>query len=114
MKKTYATAFVLVCLATGLMAQKESDRLPDKPRVDSLFRSMPPSNQLFQQFNPGATIINRSSRGTIYNMPQDNMAVLVPDMQQVENMPGSNPYKPAPRSKMPNPLYPPEKKSGKH
>jgi hypothetical protein len=63
----------------------------------------------FEDYNPGATVINKTSRGTIYNMPLDNMAVLVPNMNTVENMPGSSNYfKSPPRTNMPNPLYPPK------
>jgi len=40
----------------------------------------------------------------------DNMPVLMPDMKRVEKMPGSHPYTPAPPSKMPNPLYPRQKR----
>ena len=59
----------------------------------------------FETYNPGATVINKTNRGIIYNIPLDNMAVLVPNMYAVENMQGSNPrYKPAADSKMPNPL----------
>jgi len=67
-------------------------------------------NSSFETNNPGATIINKTSRGTIYNMPSDNMAVLVPDMNTVENMPGSNRnYKVSPQGNMPNPLAPKKK-----
>jgi len=125
---------LLLCAAAGLFAQKQSELLPySKERPDSLFRNLPKLNmpfvlpvpkqyslpdnlfsenpKSFEALNPGATIINRTARGTIYNMPLDNMAVLVPGMQMTERMPGSSPYyKPAPRSNMPNPLYPPDDK----
>jgi hypothetical protein len=61
----------------------------------------------FEKFNPGATVINKTNRGTIYNMPLDNMTVLVPDMKQQEKMSGSSPdFRISPKSNMPNPLYP--------
>ncbi len=64
----------------------------------------------FETYNPGATVINKTNRGTIYNMPLDNMAVLVPDMKTVESMPGSNRnYKITPQGNMPNPLAPKKK-----
>jgi len=103
MKKTYAFAALMLCITVGAFAQKQTIPLPVKLRTDSLPHNFPG----FEAANPGATVINRTSRGIIYNMPLDNMAVLVPDMQNTEPMPGSSPfYKPAPRSNMPNPLYP--------
>lgn len=61
----------------------------------------------FKDYNPGATLLNKTSRGTVYSLPPDNMAVLVPNMNTVSKMPGSSQaYKPAPPSVMPNPLYP--------
>jgi hypothetical protein len=130
MKKVYTISALLLCATAGSFAQKQSEVLPyNKERLDSLFRSFPKLNQpfvlpapkqyslpedlfsenpkSFEATHPGATVINHTTRGTIYNMPLDNMPVLVPDMKTVENMPGSSPrYKPAPRSNMPNPLYP--------
>lgn len=105
MKKAYAIAILLMGAGITVFAQK-SEPFPDKKGTDSVVRVFPKLNQSFEQANPGATIINRTNRGTIYNMPLDNMAVLVPGMNTVEIMPGSSPrYQPAPPSKMPNPLY---------
>jgi len=129
MKKLLFITLSLFC-AAGSFAQKKSGSLPyNKEHLDSLFRSLPKLNQpfvmpvpkgypvpenifseqpgSFETANPGATVINHTSRGTVYNMPLDNMAVLVPDMKKTERMPVSRrDYKPAPRGKMPNPLYP--------
>jgi hypothetical protein len=134
MKKVYTITALLFCAAAGLFAQKQSELLPfNKEHSDSLFLSLPKLNMpfvlpvpkqyslpdnlfsenpaSFEALNPGATIINRTSMGTIYNMPLDNMAVLVPNMKILEIMPGSSPYyRPAPRSNMPNPLYPNNKR----
>lgn len=140
MKRLTIIAAMLLCLIADANAQKQSDPLPNKERVDSLFGNVPklfdnmpkritplvvpspdggymlrekpfsenPSS--FETYNPGATVINKTNRGTIYNMPLDNMAVLVPDMKTVESMPGSNRnYKVAPQGNMPNPLAPKKK-----
>ncbi len=107
MKKIYIIAVLMAGIIPAVFAQRKVDSLADKLRTDSLVRNLPAFNKTFEQLNPGATIINRTSRGTVYNMPLDNMPVLVPDMSTVEHMPGSSPtYRPAPRSKMPNPLFP--------
>ncbi len=122
MKRINQLIALLLCTAAGAFAQKQGDPLPyNKEKLDSLFRSfsqpfqplLPPApNALlaenmktFEGVNPGATIINKTSRGTVYNMQLDNMAVLVPDMQGVEKMPGSRDFRQAPASRMPNPLY---------
>ncbi len=123
--KSLFSAALLCCILSSSFAQKQSDPLPyNKEQLDSLFKNLPKSNQpfvfpspkgytlpenmnSFEMVNPGATVINKTTRGTIYNMPLDNMAVLVPDMNTVENMPGSSRnYKPVPQSNMPNPLQP--------
>lgn len=114
MKKVYIIAVLMTGLLPAVFAQRKVDSLTDRLRADSLLRSLPAFNKTFEQLNPGATIINRTSRGTVYNMPLDNMPVLVPDMNSVEPMPGSSPnYRPAPRSNMPNPLFPQPQKPKK-
>ena len=122
MKRINHILALLLCTATVAFAQKQSDLLPyNKEKLDSLFRSFPKSNlpfvlpapkglkagnqQSFEALYPGATIINKTARGAIYNMPLDNMAVLVPYSQQVDNMPGSHNFRQAPATRMPNPLY---------
>lgn len=122
MRKINHILVLLLCTATGALAQKQGDLLPyNKERLDSLFRSFPKSDQPlllpapnalqtenmknFEAVNPGAGIINKTPRGTVYNMPLDNMAVLVPDMGTVEKMPGSGAFRQAPAGRMPNPLY---------
>ena len=122
MKRLYCTAAILLSMAIYANAQKQSGPLPyNKEQLDSLFRTLPRLNQPFvlpvpekivsatpknfEAVNPGAVIINKTSKGTIYNMPADNMAVLVPNLQQVEKMPGSNDFIQAPATGMPNPLY---------
>ncbi|MFT3936313.1 MAG: hypothetical protein QM726_21970 [Chitinophagaceae bacterium] len=130
MKSLFFLGVTLVA-STSAFAQKQEDLSPyNKEKLDSMFRSYPRKNQPFvmpapkdysfpentltgapssdfEKLNPGATIINTTPRGTIYNMPQDNMAVLVPDMNAVERMPGGNKmYRVAPPGNMPNPLYP--------
>ena len=67
----------------------------------------------FEAKNPGSAIINKTSRGTIYNMSQDNMAVLVPDLTKVEKMPNKG-FREGSNDKMPNPMLPkayPQKKN---
>jgi hypothetical protein len=127
MKRINQLIALLLCTAAGAFAQKQGDPLPyNKEKLDSLFRSFPPPGQslvlpvpntlpaenmkAFEGVNPAATIINKTSSGTVYNMPLDNMAVLVPDMQGVEKMPGSHNFRQAPAGSMPNPLYTPRKK----
>ncbi len=122
MKSINYIAALLLCTASGAFAQKQSDLLPyNKEKLDSLFRSLPKSNlpfvlpapkgmrsdyqKNFETLHPGATVINKTARGTIYNMPLDNMAVLVPYSKQVDNMPGSHEFRQAPATRMPNPLY---------
>jgi hypothetical protein len=125
MKKLFFIAAVLMFAAMGSFAQKQV--VPyTRQQLDSLFRSLQKSNQpfvlpkeysvprhenqgSFEATNAGAAVINKTSRGTVYNMPLDNMAVLVPGMSNTERMPGSSRnYKPAPRSNMPNPLLRPD------
>jgi hypothetical protein len=131
MKKEVTGAFILLLAFSSASAQKQGDPLPyNKERLDSIFQHAPklgqpfvlPGNpnpllspvapQKFEELYPGATVINKNSRGTVYNMPTDNMAVLVPNMQGVENMPtGKNQTRPnavVPRN-MPNPYYTPKK-----
>ena len=130
MKSLFFLGATLIA-SISAFAQKQEDLSPySKEKLDSMFRSYPRQNQPFvmpapkdysfpentlpgattsdfEKLNPGATVINTTSRGTIYNMPQDNMAVLVPDMNAVEKMPGSSKtYRVVPQSNMPNPLYP--------
>jgi hypothetical protein len=77
--------------------------------VQSTFATQRPTGD-FNKLYPGAIVLNRTAQGTIYAMPQDKMRVLVPDMQQVEPMPGSEIFKVAPPANMPNPLHPGNKK----
>lgn len=122
MKRINHFFILLLCTATGALAQKQGDLLPyNKEKLDSLFRSFPKSGQPlllpapntlladnlknFEALNHSAVIINKTSRGTVYNMPLDNMAVLVPYLQQVDQMPGSHEFRQAPATRMPNPLY---------
>jgi len=126
----HSLALMTLFISGAVMAQQEPQVMPyNKKYLDSLlgdaqkkaqpfvmpnpFTNSDPStidltNPLtFKDYNPGATVINKTSRGTIYNMPLDDMAVLVPDLNTVEKMPGSSrSFKPAPPSSMPNPLYP--------
>ncbi|MEP6748952.1 MAG: hypothetical protein ABJB86_14570 [Bacteroidota bacterium] len=60
----------------------------------------------FETANPCASVINKTSRGIVYNMPSDNMAVLAPDIRQVENMPGNKLQLDNSKDNMPNPLHP--------
>jgi hypothetical protein len=127
MKKINSIVVLLCCAVAGAIAQKQSDLLPyNKEKLDSLFRSLPKSNlpfalpvpkgpgaenhQSFEALHAGATVINTTARGTIYNMPLDNMAVLVPNMIQAEKMPGSGDFRQAPPANMPNSLNTPRKK----
>ena len=130
MKNKYSTAVLLLFTVSAALAQKQSDPLPyNKEHLDSMFRQFPklqqpfvypapkgynlPENAFtenpvaFEAINPGATVINKTTRGTVYNMPLDNMAVLVPDMKRVEDMSSANSmlriYKE--QNNMPNPLY---------
>lgn len=125
MKNKYSTAVLLLFTISSALAQKQSDPLPyNKEHLDSMFRQFPKLQQpfvypapngynlpeepvAFDAKNPGATVINKTTRGTVYNMPLDNMAVLVPDMKKVEDMPSANSrlriYKEP--DNMPNPLY---------
>jgi hypothetical protein len=122
---------IIIC--TAATAQKEPQTLNyNKKDLDSLFGTAQKYNQLFivpgipeqkkkstidqnfiltpkafEELNAGSIVINKTTRGTIYNMSLDNMAVLVPNMSRLEKMPGSNKvFKIAPLSNMPNPLYP--------
>jgi hypothetical protein len=127
MQKIFFMAALVSCTSAGF-AQKQSGSLHyNKEKLDSLFRSLPKLNQPFaapvpkgfvlpeggsvqnannfETANPGATVVDKTSRGTIYNIPLDNMAVLVPNMRETEKMPGSGSFKIAPRTKMPNPYY---------
>lgn len=129
-------SFCLLLISGAAMAQQDSRVMPyNKKYLDSVmgeaYRKHQPfimqvpeggkdlntvyltTPKTFEELNAGATVINKTSRGTIYNMPLDNMAVLVPDMKKVERMPGSSQvFKVAPRSNMPNPLYPSKPRSG--
>jgi len=127
MKKSCLIAAIF-CLPAGLLAQKQSDTLTKKESLDPLLRTFPQFNQPFvvpfpKEFNtpfnnlakkdndfetthPGARMINKTARGTIYNMPTDNMAVLVPDMNQVERMPEGKRWFNSQGDRMPNPLKP--------
>ncbi len=63
--------------------------------------------RLLKEMIPSLDIVR--SGDSIRIARPDNMPVLMPDMRQVEKMPGSHKYTPAPPSKMPNPLYPRKK-----
>ncbi len=127
-------SFMLVVLFISGAAMAQQQPPYNKKLLDSLFHKLPdlrttipvpmpsPEYKLFrypertpvneemngfEKFNPGAAVINKTNRGTIYNLPLDNMAVLVPDMNRLEKMPGSSPdFRISPQSNMPNPLYP--------
>lgn len=122
MKRSSSIVALLLCTAAGVFAQKQGGPLPyNKEKLDSLFRSLPKSNlpfvlpapkgsradnqQNFEALYPGAAVINKTAGGIIYNMPLDNMAMLVPYSQQVDNMPGGHDFRQAPATRMPNPLY---------
>jgi len=129
MKKSSFIATIFLFAAIHSFAQKQSGALPyNKKQLDSLFRSFPKLKQpfalpapkgyslpqrsvpgnpgSFETTNRGAVMINKTNRGIVYNMPLDNMAVLVPDMSGTERMPMSGlSYKISPADKMPNPLY---------
>jgi hypothetical protein len=101
----------LLFSATRLPAQKQSDVPPrDKERTDSawgifpklyqhpvpapnenndVFKAPGAKTNNFEMNNPGASLLYITPRGTVYRMPLDNMAVLVPDMNIVERMPRS-------------------------
>jgi hypothetical protein len=65
----------------------------------------------FEELNDNAVLLTVTPRGKVYALSPDNMPVLVPDMTLTEKMPGSSrSYRPAPPSKMPNPLYPRQRK----
>jgi hypothetical protein len=137
MKKSCFVA-ALVCLWAGLLAQKESGTLPyNNERLDSLLRVYPKPNRPFvlpapkelnttpfnspaeknnnfEATHPGATVINKTARGTIYNMAPDNMPVLVPDMSGVEKIPGNRrTFRSDQGDRMPNPYYPPSRQNPK-
>ncbi len=135
MKKTILAVTIFCVAAGGARAQKESNPLPyNKEKLDSLFRQLSKTNQPFvlpvpkgytmpdntgplgawkyrnersvETIYPGAVVISRGKRGIVYNMPLDNMAVLVPYNNNTERMPGDKSVlKMAPRNRMPNPLY---------
>jgi hypothetical protein len=128
MKKTSLISAIVLLATTGSFAQKQPGPLPyNKEHLDSLFSTLPKLNlpfavpvpkgyvppyvsskndKSFESANPGAVVINRTPKGIIYNMPLDNMAVLVPYISGMERMPVSDPsFKTAPNNKMPNPLY---------
>ena len=130
MKNKYITVVLLLFTVSTAVAQKQSDPLPyNKEHLDSMFRQFPklqqpfvypapkgynlPENAVaeypatFEAVNPGASAINKTAGGTVYNIPLDNMAVLVPDMKKVENMPstGSRLRMYKEQDNMPNPLY---------
>lgn len=126
MKSIHLIAALQLCTAAGTFAQKQGAPLPfNMEHLDSLFRQfqspgtpfvlpapkgkplLPGSNNTgqFEALNPGATVINRTAAGTVYNMPLDNMPVLVPDLNNVEKMPGSHDFRQAPAGNMPNPLF---------
>jgi hypothetical protein len=132
MKKTCFVA-ALFCLSADLLGQKQSDSLsykkespdsllglfpklnqpfvaPAPKELNDLFNNPAEKNNNFETTHPGARIINKTSRGTIYSMLPDNMAVLVPDMNQVEKMPNGRRLFNAPGDRMPNPLKPKNRK----
>ena len=65
----------------------------------------------FREINDNAVLLTETLRGKVYALSPDNMPVLAPDMSLTEKMPGSSrSYRPAPPSKIPNPLYPRQRK----
>jgi hypothetical protein len=128
------TSFFMLALlsATAIMAQESNQPLQDfKQKMDSL-QSITQRNNLpfvikvpktftnagktwdtngdFNNVHPDAIVLNKTSRGTIYSLSPDKMAVLVPDLQKTEKMPGGNLYFILPpKNNMPNPLYPNKK-----
>src|SRR5450432_1817052 len=137
MKKLSFITMLTMFASLSSFAQKQSVPLPyNKERLDSIFGSFPKSNQpfvaptpkgyvipyneftigskSFEELNSGVAIISKTNKGIIYNMPLDNMAVLMPDMNTVENMPKKNDSKNINPENIPNPLYPgaePKKKN---
>lgn len=126
------TFFILVGLLGSTAAiqaqQSPLDWQKDKKKLDSLMAEAQKGNSPFlfkgprtmtdlsrtgkingdfETAHPDAVVINKTYRGTIYSLSPDKMAVLVPDMQKLERMPGSHQYFTLPpQSNMPNPLYP--------
>lgn len=121
MKKTTLPAIlVLACFFAS--AQQPPLVVIHKNYTDSLstHKSSPPTIRAelyaapagLEAIDPRATLLSTNSLGKVYCLQPDNMRVLAPNMALLEAMPGSRRnYTPAPPSNMPNPLYPPRKKS---
>jgi len=111
-------------------AQKESEALPKGPTPDSTWSVFPKlyqqpfgeafpkeynrpfnnkgkKNSGFETSNPGAVFLYKTPKGSVYKMPLDNMAVLVPEMSMVEKMPGRRLSDAEQTDKMPNPYHNP-------
>ncbi len=129
MKKSLVIA-ALLFPAAQILAQKQADVLPfKKERPDSArgifpklqqqpfsypdfkeypmpFSSAVKKTSNFTAANPGAVFLYKTSNRSVYNMPLDNMAVLVPDMNAVEKMPaGRQQFAFKQIDKMPNPYH---------
>ena len=125
MKKSFIVAALSLSAAIA-QAQKQPDILPfKKAEPDSAWGLFPKLYQQpfgapfpkeysnpftsgkernsFETLNPGAVLLNKTSKGSVYQMPIDNMAVLVPDMRAVEKMPGKRSFDVERLDKMPNP-----------
>jgi len=83
--------------------------MPAPKEFNAPFNNPAEKNNTFETAHPGARIINKTARGTIYSMSPDNMAVLVPDMNQVERMPNDRRSPGSRHDRMPNPLKPKSK-----
>jgi len=115
-----------------IYAQKESEALPKSTTPDSTlgvfpklyqqpfgetfpkeynspFTNKAKKNSGFETFNPGAVFLYKTPKGSVYKMPLDNMAVLVPEMSMVEKMPGRRLLDAEQTDKMPNPYHNPRR-----
>jgi hypothetical protein len=93
MNKLLFTFFIL-CGSQTLLAQSPK-----------LFVSDSSKPILQQQLLLQNRIIDKTDKGTVYALPQDNMPVLVPDSSITSNMPNRLKAE-APGLQMPNPYYP--------
>ncbi|HTL06908.1 MAG TPA: hypothetical protein VL307_01580 [Chitinophagaceae bacterium] len=114
------TISVMLGFAQNALGQKESLVLPHSSEDSSVL--VLPGDQFsaplgkglfpglrsksFEALNPGAVKSHSNQLGTVYTMPQDNMAVLVPHANN-DRMPGTGASRQqAMPENMPNPLYP--------
>lgn len=103
---------VVMLLGTGMAATAQEPlagkKLPFLPRPGATittdttgYRFTDPDNSMLQRgLLPQAVFSHKTSKGSIYNLPVDNMPCLVPGMDKVSRMPGK--YFILPESKMPN------------